>query len=341
VKTGNLTVVYGAIALLSVLLLICAFFGRKKGDNLFLSLFACVSAANCGYFLMAVSGSVTGAMMANRLSYLGAAYTILVMLLIIMEVCQIRKRKWLTAVLFVISTLAFGLAASGDLVGLYYRSVTIETINGMTLLVKDYGPLHVLYPAYLLSYFVAMVAIILYASNRRILASPKYAVFLVAVVLCNLMVWAVEQAINIDFEFLSVSYIITEVILLLIYSMLRDYGIVQSSGAIVSVQMLTQMNTRRTEELPPGMEELLRSFVEKAKTLSPAEHRIFRYYIQGYEIADIPDLAYISIHTVKKHNRSIYQKLKVTSRDDLMLYIELFRCCDKLEELIDSYSEIE
>ena len=113
-KTGNLTVVYGAIALLSVLLLICALFWRRKGNKFFIPLFACVSAANCGYFLLAASGTVTGAMMANRLSYLGAAYSILVMLLIIMDVCQIRRKKWATILLFCISTLAYGLAASGE-----------------------------------------------------------------------------------------------------------------------------------------------------------------------------------------------------------------------------------
>ena len=41
----------------------------------------------------------------------------------------------------------------------------------------------------------------------------------------------------------------------------------------------------------------------------------------------------MSIHTVKKHNRSIYQKLGVASRDELMLYIELFRRFGRLEAL--------
>ena len=36
---------------------------------------------------------------------------------------------------------------------------------------------------------------------------------------------------------------------------------------------------------------------------------------------------------MKKHNRSIYQKLEVSSRDELMLYIELLRCCGRLDEL--------
>ena len=83
------------------------------------------------------------------------------------------------------------------------------------------------------------------------------------------------------------------------------------------------------------------TFAEKVKTLSSAERRILNYYIEGYDTADIPDLAFISIHTVKKHNRSIYQKLGVASRDELMLYIELFRCCGRLEELTCSPVETE
>ena len=341
-KTGNMALVYGAVAVMSVLLLFCYLLWEKKKERRFGFLFACVATVNVGYFMQAISDTLAGAMMANRISYLGAAYSMLVMLLIITDVCQIRRRKWLGRLLFGISTAAFLLAASGDWLGLYYEAVSIETVNGMTRLIKDYGPLHCLYPIYLLSYFALMVTVILYAAKKGKLASPKYAVFLVAVALCNLMVWAVEQFIDVNFEFLSVSYIVTEVMLLLIYSMLRDYGIVQPCGTIVSVQMLNQLNTRYIAgQLPPNMEELFRSFAQKAKTLTSAERRILNYYVDGYETADIPDLAFISIHTVKKHNRSIYQKLEVSSRDELMLYIELFRCCGRLHELTGEMIETE
>ena len=155
-------------------------------------------------------------------------------------------------------------------------------------------------------------------------------------VLMNVGVWLVEQLIVEDFEFLSVSYIVTDVLLLLIYSMLSDYGIIQPGGSLVSVQMLTQLNTRQVNpgELPPDMEDMFRRFAQKVTTLSSAERRILNYYIAGHEIAEIPELAFVSIHTVKKHNRSIYQKLNISSRDELMLYIELFRCCNRLPELV-------
>lgn len=341
-KTGNLTMVYGVVAMLSVLLLIAYLLWEKKKERYFLLLISCVAVTNCGYFLLATADTLSFALIANGISYFGAAYSVLSMLLIIADVCQMQRPKWLEGVLIGISTAAFLLAASGDWLGLYYRNVDIVTVNGMTRLIKDYGPLHILYTVYLLSYVLAMVLTVYSALRKKRLTSPQYTMLLMVAVLLNICVWAVEQAVDIDFEFLSVSYIVTEVMLLLLYGILRDYGIVQPGGTLVSVQMLARLNTRQVNPgvLPPGMEDMFHSFSEKVKTLSSAERRILNYYIEGHETAEIPDLAYISIHTVKKHNRSIYQKLEVASRDELMLYIELFRCCDRLQELTSEWSEM-
>ena len=320
---------------MSVLILSCYFVFDHKKKKRFLVLFSCFAVSNCGFFLLSICKSILVAKIANAMSYYGGAFSILVMLRIICEVCQMRKRKWLNWGLFAITLAVATLAAGGDWLGLYYRSVSLNIINGTTHLVKEYGPLHSLYALYLAGYVVLMLLCIAYAAKTKRLSSPKYTLFLLVTVLLNVGVWLVEQAIDEEFEFLSVSYMITEILLLLIYNMLCDYGIIRPETGVLSVQMLTQLNTRQVDPaaLPPGMEDMFRSFSEKAKTLSSAERRILNYYIDGHDIAEIPDLAFISIHTVKKHNRSIYQKLKIASRDELMLYIELFRCCGRLDEL--------
>ena len=43
--------------------------------------------------------------------------------------------------------------------------------------------------------------------------------------------WFVEQLVHVDFEFLSVSYIATELLLLSVHSMLQDYGILTAAAA--------------------------------------------------------------------------------------------------------------
>ena len=122
-KFGVLSMVYGAVALLSAILLFFYSFFDKHKNRLFLALFCCVATSNCGYFLLSICSSLNVARFANGLSYLGGAFSLLVMLLIIYDVCLMRKRQWLTWILIGISVVFFSLAASGDWLGLYYRSV--------------------------------------------------------------------------------------------------------------------------------------------------------------------------------------------------------------------------
>lgn len=333
--TGNMTMVYGVIAMLSVLLLIGYLLIEKKKERNFIFLISCVAIVNTGYFLLAAANSLSMAMYANGMAYFGTAYSMLAMLLIISEVCGMKKRKCLRVLFIGVSTAAFALAASGDWLGLYYTSVDIISIGGMTKLVKEYGPLHILYTVYLLSYVLIMVGIIWYAAKKQRLSSFKYTMLLFVAVLLNVGVWAVEQGINESFEFLSVSYIVTEVILLLVYSMLRDYGIVQPGGQLVSTQMLSQKNTQtEAAGLPPDMEELFHTFGERWSQLTATERRIVQHYADGLDVNEVAEVCFISIHTVRKHNANIYHKLGVGSRDELILYLDLFRRCGRLDELV-------
>lgn len=93
-KPGVLSIVYGIVAILSALLLISYFLFDQKKNRQFLALFSCVATSNLGYFLLAICNSLAVAKVANAISYFGGAFSILVMLLIIYDVCQMRKRKW-------------------------------------------------------------------------------------------------------------------------------------------------------------------------------------------------------------------------------------------------------
>ena len=85
--------VYGAVAVLSVLLLIGYLLLEKRKERNFQLLIGCVAVANCGYFLQSAADSLSAAMVANGISYLGSAYSVLAMLLIIYDVCQMKKRS--------------------------------------------------------------------------------------------------------------------------------------------------------------------------------------------------------------------------------------------------------
>ena len=86
---------------------------------------------------------------------------------------------------------------------------------------------------------------------------------------------------------------------------------VVTSGISEIDELLTMIRERPVGALPPDVEARLRGFTERANTLTGTERTILQYYMDGYTVKDIPELARISASTVKTHNRNLYRKLGV------------------------------
>ncbi|MDD2585794.1 MAG: LuxR C-terminal-related transcriptional regulator [Syntrophomonadaceae bacterium] len=78
----------------------------------------------------------------------------------------------------------------------------------------------------------------------------------------------------------------------------------------------------RQEKLSLSM---LDEFLENTKTLSPAERLVFDLYVKGHTAKESAEILCLSINTIKTHNKRIYTKLNVTSREELLLYISMLK----------------
>ncbi len=67
------------------------------------------------------------------------------------------------------------------------------------------------------------------------------------------------------------------------------------------------------------------SFIESIKTLSRAEKAVFDLYIKGHTAKEITEILFLSINTIKTHNKRIYEKLNVSSRKELLIYINMMK----------------
>lgn len=88
------------------------------------------------------------------------------------------------------------------------------------------------------------------------------------------------------------------------------------------------------DRLPIYIEDMLINFKRKMRNLSDKERQILSYYEQKYEIADIVESEYITIEELRVINQGIYDKLGLASKDELMIYIDLFRSLGRLDELM-------
>ncbi|MBE6981410.1 MAG: hypothetical protein E7437_03700 [Ruminococcaceae bacterium] len=309
-KAADLSWLYGITAVVSALLLVSLFFIVKKKNRWYILLFVSVAVVNLGYFLLSISQTLSGALMSNRLAYFGSVFLPFAMYMIIRDVSGLPRKKWLQATLLGISILVFLIAASPGYLDLYYKEVTFQRVNGVCVLNKVYGPLHFLYLVYLLGYFCAMVTTIACSIARSRLENTGYAVILILAVFINIGVWLIEQLVRIDFEILSVSYIISECFLLGLYFMMTN----QPKAVPVS-----PLPPEPLPEVCPVTAEQIELFQAGLPTLTPKERAILDCYVAGMPTVQVMETLNIKENTLKFHNKNLYSKLGVSSRKQLLL----------------------
>lgn len=77
-----------------------------------------------------------------------------------------------------------------------------------------------------------------------------------------------------------------------------------------------------TNDQQMDMEQEYEEFLQRVSTLSRTEREIFELYLQGLNAREICEVRYISINTIKTHNKNIFKKLNVRSRSELLEHID-------------------
>lgn len=357
-KSTNMSVIYVATAIFSLLLLIGYCCLIEKKELWFYVLFSSVFIVNMGYLSLAISKNLEEALLANRISYLGSVFLPLSMLMIIMDTCKIKCKKIFSGILLSISIIVFLIAASPGYLNIYYKDVDFEIVNGMSMLVKEYGSWHKIYLFYLLFYFILMICAIIYSSNNKKIESKVHSQILLIAVFVNICVWFLEQIVSINFEFLSVSYIITELFLIGLHMIIQENNSKKTNQVNSDEQAAntatTLINTEninisknntynqdissdtslQNSSVNDTKDDLIKYkyFESQLKHLTPKEQEIYDLYVAGKKTKDIIEELNITENTLKYHNKNIYSKLGVSSRKQLLEFttkIELISATKK------------
>ena len=313
-RSSSISVVYFTAALLSFLFLVSCFLLLGKKEGWLLTIFFCVFIVNCGYFAISVSSTLNAALWANRIAYLGSSILPLAMLMAILKVSGIKSSRWLLVALFAVAISVFIIASTPGITDIYYKEVSLGSYNGATVLIKEYGPLHCVNLFYLLGYAVITAAIAINTVIKKKLQSGIQTFALVASVVVNIGLWLLEQFVRIDFELLSLSYIISELFLLYLFLTMK-YG----NAAEAPTKAVTEpLPDEEPMPVPTAEDELLEVFKSGVSRLTPTESTIYGFYLEGKSTKEIMATLNITENTLKYHNKNIYSKLGVCSRKQLI-----------------------
>jgi len=322
-----MSIAYGIICVISLVLIgVCLAVDRKK-DIWLLLLFVSVFVCNLGQFLISIAPSLSFALNGNRIAYLGQIFLPLLMFKMILNLCNLNYKKWLLPVLSLVSIAVLFVTLTPGFLPCYYKSVSIEIINGTTRLIRDYGPLHLLYYIYLLVYFAFMLLVIIHSVVKKKITSTLHTAFLLCAVLCSIVIWFVEQFLPRGFEFLTVAYVISELFILLLYGILQEYGIMGGNGSIIIAN-----TSKIAEEYMSGVIQsdddntalFSRKDIDTILTcdkivgrITEREKDVLAKLLSNKQRKEIAEELFVTESTIKKHTSSIYAKFNVSNRYEL------------------------
>ena len=312
---------YGITTALSVLFFVLYRILIKKREFWLSLLFVCIALVNVGYLMLSLAKTVEFAIFANDVAYLGSVFLSTCMLFTIIKLCGYKVTKAHVIIALSLGVVMFLIVATSGILPWYYKSVDIERINGATVLKKDYGILHPVYLVYLVLYFLAMITTIILSIAKKRAAAQKFSVVMLGIVLINLFIWFTEKFGKLEFEFLSVSYIFSEILFVLLYWTMQDYirkdkvqttVIVEQKAPIIIVDSISREEKIKTilATLPEGV------------TLSVRQMDVLECIIDGKSRKEIAADLHLSENTVKMHTSSLYRLLGVTSRDELRAFFK-------------------
>jgi DNA-binding CsgD family transcriptional regulator len=90
-------------------------------------------------------------------------------------------------------------------------------------------------------------------------------------------------------------------------------------------ELIEFLSDRPESETTDPNSIILNEFLNNIKTLTPAERSVFNLYAQQYTAKEIAESLYLSINTIKTHTKHLYSKLNITSKEELILYVEMLK----------------
>lgn len=190
----------------------------------FILLYALIPVANTACLLLMQAKTIEEALAMNKIVYLTGCFIPIITVLCILYLCKIELKRYIIIVFFSL-TLIFYMCIMFNPKNLYYKSVSIVEINGISHLVKDYGPLHALFFVHNFFYtLIGLIAIIFsYLKKKNVSLKNLYALFLT--ILTTLCFYYCGGIFTKKVELVSLSYVINQIIYLFIVQRTVLYNI--------------------------------------------------------------------------------------------------------------------
>ena len=196
-----------AIALMNLVYLVAKY--KARISIYYVLMFFMVTIAIFGYMQSASARNLDAAVYANQTIYFGGCFVPFFMLMCIADLCKIRVKPAYQIFLLAFSLLMFTFVSTIGVLPWYYKSISYEQVDGVGKLVKEYGPLHILFPIYSAGAGVAGIAFIIHSfKNKKEVSHVTSTLLLIFMTIANIA-YAIDQVFHTKYSVLPFGYLVT------------------------------------------------------------------------------------------------------------------------------------
>lgn len=214
-----------------IMLVILIALGQGQNINNYLLVFVTCAVSSFGYYTVSLAQTVETALIGHRLVYLGGVFTPMLVLFCAMNLCRIKIPKLLIAVLLAFSTVVLYYAYTIETSDQYYTSFTLGRENGISFMIKEYGPMHDLYYILLFGCMGLTLGVVFYSLLKRRTVSYRVNLLLIFTEVFTVLCYVFKRAAGSNIEWVAVAYLIDELVILLL---IRRIGMYEVSDSIAN-----------------------------------------------------------------------------------------------------------
>ena len=217
---------YNILFVLSIIfMMLMALRWQVRIDVDFAIFFLLVPIDILGYIKLATAQGLEAAILANQLIYLGGCFLQLFALLVVCNICHIRLSTAVRGLLFGISISIYLCVLTIGKNNLFYSDVSLVRENGVSILVKEYGPAHKFFYIMIVLYMVFTIATLIYAYIKKPDVSLRNLYILAFVMGVTVIAFFGGRAFTRDVELAPAGYLLAEALFLFIAHRVRLYNI--------------------------------------------------------------------------------------------------------------------
>ena len=201
-------------------------FQNQRNIYIYYSFYA-ILVANFGHWLLGFSETVEGAIIANKVNYLGGSFLPMFMFFALLKICKMSIPKWLHLTLILMSFTICALAMTVGYFPAYYKTVEYVVQAGVGNYVATYGWAHSLFNAFLVSYVILDIWVIIRAILHQKMVSLKNIIAMIIGEIATILSFFLARFLESDMMIMPLIYVIDQVLLLYICNNVKWYDITE------------------------------------------------------------------------------------------------------------------